>query len=83
MKLILKREYLKKENNYKDPFVSKKNCAFITEAGAIPHLCKLLSSSNLVAQKNLVTDMLNLSIYDKTKAALWMKKVDWDQLLKY
>ncbi|KAK8349616.1 hypothetical protein V6Z12_A06G154800 [Gossypium hirsutum] len=48
----------------------KKNRAFIAEAGAIPHLCKLLSSSNPVAQENSVTAMLNLSIYDKNKSLI-------------
>ncbi|KAJ9135992.1 hypothetical protein P3X46_033109 [Hevea brasiliensis] len=46
----------------------KENRAFIAEAGAIPHLRKLLSSSNPVAQENSVTAMLNLSIYDKNKS---------------
>ncbi|KAE8728746.1 U-box domain-containing protein 17 [Hibiscus syriacus] len=48
----------------------KKNRAFIAEAGAIPHLCKLLLSSNPVAQENSVTAMLNLSIYDKNKSRI-------------
>ncbi|KAM7263696.1 hypothetical protein ACFE04_001379 [Oxalis oulophora] len=45
----------------------KENRAFIAQAGAIPYLHKLLSSSNPVAQENSVTAMLNLSIYDKNK----------------
>ncbi|OAY24996.1 U-box domain-containing protein 17 [Manihot esculenta] len=48
----------------------KENRAFIAEAGAIPHLCQLLSSSNPVAQENSVTAMLNLSIYDKNKSRI-------------
>ncbi|WCJ27251.1 U-box domain-containing protein 17 [Euphorbia peplus] len=48
----------------------KENRAFIAEAGAVPHLCKLLSSSNPVAQENSVTAMLNLSIYDKNKSRI-------------
>ncbi|GMI72897.1 plant U-box 17, ARABIDOPSIS THALIANA PLANT U-BOX 17 [Hibiscus trionum] len=48
----------------------KKNRAFIAEAGAIPHLRKLLSSLNSVAQENSVTAMLNLSIYDKNKSLI-------------
>ncbi|KDP21142.1 hypothetical protein JCGZ_21613 [Jatropha curcas] len=48
----------------------RENRAFIAEAGAIPHLCKLLSSSNPVAQENSVTAMLNLSIYDTNKTRI-------------
>ncbi|XP_022715728.1 U-box domain-containing protein 17-like [Durio zibethinus] len=48
----------------------KENRSFIAEAGAIPHLLKLLSSSNPVAQENSVTAMLNLSIYDKNKSRI-------------
>ncbi|OMO65468.1 Armadillo [Corchorus olitorius] len=48
----------------------KENRAFIAEAGAIPHLRKLLSSSNPIAQENSVTAMLNLSIYDKNKSRI-------------
>ncbi|XP_008225235.1 PREDICTED: U-box domain-containing protein 17 [Prunus mume] len=48
----------------------RENRAFIAEAGAIPHLCKLLSSPNSVAQENSVTAMLNLSIYDKNKSRI-------------
>ncbi|XVE51507.1 hypothetical protein DITRI_Ditri02bG0047500 [Diplodiscus trichospermus] len=48
----------------------KENRAFIAEAGAIPHLRKLLSSSSPVAQENSVTAMLNLSIYDKNKSRI-------------
>ncbi|XP_028764729.1 U-box domain-containing protein 17-like [Neltuma alba] len=45
----------------------KENRAFIAEAGAIPRLCKLLSSPNAIAQENAVTALLNLSIYEKNK----------------
>ncbi|OAY26371.1 hypothetical protein MANES_16G042400v8 [Manihot esculenta] len=48
----------------------KENRAFIAEAGAIPHLHKLLSSTNPIAQENSVTAMLNLSIYDKNKSRI-------------
>ena len=48
----------------------KENRAFIAEAGAIPHLRKLLLSVNPVAQENSVTAMLNLSIYDKNKCRI-------------
>lgn len=48
----------------------KENRAFIAEAGAIPHLQKLLSSSNAVAQENSVTALLNLSIYEKNKSRI-------------
>ncbi|KAK8675597.1 hypothetical protein V6N13_033662 [Hibiscus sabdariffa] len=48
----------------------KKNRAYIAEVGAIPHLRKLLSSSNPVAQENSVTAMLNLSIFDKNKSRI-------------
>ncbi|CBI30726.3 unnamed protein product, partial [Vitis vinifera] len=48
----------------------KENRAYIAEAGAIPHLLKLLSSPNSVAQENSVTAMLNLSIYDKNKSRI-------------
>ncbi|KAG7959988.1 hypothetical protein I3843_10G097900 [Carya illinoinensis] len=48
----------------------KENRAFIAEAGAIPHLRKLLSSPNPVAQENSVTAMLNLSIYEKNKSRI-------------
>lgn len=48
----------------------KENRAYIAEAGAIPHLRKLLSSPNAVAQENSVTAMLNLSIYDKNKSRI-------------
>ncbi|XVF87277.1 hypothetical protein PTKIN_Ptkin18bG0106200 [Pterospermum kingtungense] len=48
----------------------KENRAFIAEAGAIPHLLNLLSSSSTVAQENSVTAMLNLSIYDKNKSRI-------------
>ncbi|XP_050224094.1 U-box domain-containing protein 17 [Mercurialis annua] len=52
----------------------KENRAFIAEAGAIPHLRNLLSSSNPVAQENSVTAMLNLSIYDKNKSQIMDEK---------
>ncbi|XP_059669527.1 U-box domain-containing protein 17-like [Cornus florida] len=45
----------------------KENRAYIAEAGAIPHLKRLLSSPNAVAQENSVTAMLNLSIYGSNK----------------
>ncbi|KAK3206768.1 hypothetical protein Dsin_020814 [Dipteronia sinensis] len=48
----------------------RENRAFIAKAGAIPHLCELLSSNNPVAQENSVTAMLNLSIYDKNKSRI-------------
>ncbi|KAB1221543.1 U-box domain-containing protein 17 [Morella rubra] len=48
----------------------KENRAYIAEAGAIPHLQKLLSSPNPVAQENSVTAMLNLSIYDQNKSRI-------------
>ncbi|XP_074308012.1 U-box domain-containing protein 17 [Silene latifolia] len=48
----------------------KENRAFIAELGAIPHLNKLLLSSNAVAQENSVTAILNLSIYDKNKSKI-------------
>ncbi|KAF5738275.1 Plant U-box 17 [Tripterygium wilfordii] len=48
----------------------KDNRAFIAEAGAIPHLLKLLSCQNPVAQENSVTAMLNLSIYEKNKSRI-------------
>ncbi|KAF5752805.1 Plant U-box 17 [Tripterygium wilfordii] len=48
----------------------KENRAFIAEAGAIPHLLKLLSCQNPVAQENSVTAILNLSIFDKNKSQI-------------
>ncbi|XP_010460713.1 PREDICTED: U-box domain-containing protein 17 [Camelina sativa] len=48
----------------------KENRAFIAEAGAIPHLCRLLKSENAIAQENSVTAMLNLSIYEKNKSRI-------------
>ncbi|XP_021750435.1 U-box domain-containing protein 17-like [Chenopodium quinoa] len=45
----------------------KENRAFIAEAGAVPHLKRLLLSANAIAQENSVTAMLNLSIHDKNK----------------
>ncbi|KAF3543116.1 hypothetical protein DY000_02008912 [Brassica cretica] len=48
----------------------KENREFIAEAGAIPHLRRLLNSENAVAQENSVTAMLNLSIYEKNKSRI-------------
>ncbi|KAL5997771.1 U-box domain-containing protein 17 [Asimina triloba] len=48
----------------------KENRACIAEAGAIPLLKQLLSSSNPVAQENSVTAILNLSIHDKNKSRI-------------
>lgn len=48
----------------------KDNRAFLAEAGAIPYLRNLLSSSNAIAQENSVTALLNLSIYDKNKCRI-------------
>ncbi|CAH8355474.1 unnamed protein product [Eruca vesicaria subsp. sativa] len=48
----------------------KENREFIAEAGAIPHLRRLLKSENGVAQENSVTAMLNLSIYEKNKGRI-------------
>jgi uncharacterized protein YjeT (DUF2065 family) len=48
----------------------RENRAFIAEAGAIPHLRNLLSSTNSVAQENSVTAILNLSIHDKNKSQI-------------
>ncbi|CAN8290837.1 unnamed protein product [Cochlearia groenlandica] len=48
----------------------KENRAFIAEAGAIPHLRRLLKSENAIAQENSVTAMLNLSIYEKNKSRI-------------
>ncbi|MQL80999.1 hypothetical protein Taro_013461 [Colocasia esculenta] len=48
----------------------KENRACIAEAGAIPHLRRLLSSQNEVAQENSVTAILNLSIHDKNKGRI-------------
>ncbi|CAM8896292.1 unnamed protein product [Rhodiola kirilowii] len=45
----------------------KENRAIIAEAGAIHYLRKLLRSSDMVAQENAVTAVLNLSIYEKNK----------------
>ncbi|KAF9683703.1 hypothetical protein SADUNF_Sadunf04G0041800 [Salix dunnii] len=52
----------------------RENRAFIAEAGAIPYLCELLSSTNSVAQENSVTAILNLSIYDKNKSRIMDEK---------
>ncbi|CAI9783774.1 unnamed protein product [Fraxinus pennsylvanica] len=48
----------------------RENRACIAEAGAIPLLKTLLSSSDALAQENSVTAMLNLSIYDKNKCRI-------------
>ncbi|XAR66605.1 Ubiquitin--protein ligase [Bertholletia excelsa] len=48
----------------------RKNRAYIAEAGSIPYLKELLSSSNSVAQENSVTALLNLSIHDTNKARI-------------
>ncbi|CAI9782092.1 unnamed protein product [Fraxinus pennsylvanica] len=48
----------------------RENRACIAEAGAIPLLKMLLSSSGAFAQENSVTAMLNLSIYDKNKSRI-------------
>lgn len=48
----------------------RENRACIAEAGAIPLLKRLLSSSDPFAQENSVTAMLNLSIYDKNKSRI-------------
>nr|TKS04398.1 U-box domain-containing protein 17 [Populus alba] len=52
----------------------RENRAFIAEAGAIPHLRNLLSSTNSVAQENSVTAILNLSIHDKNKSQIMDEK---------
>ncbi|KAG5235111.1 U-box domain-containing protein [Salix suchowensis] len=52
----------------------RENRAFIAESGAIPHLSKLLSSTNSVAQENSVTAILNLSIHDKNKSKIMNEK---------
>ncbi|KAL9392323.1 hypothetical protein Peur_016243 [Populus x canadensis] len=52
----------------------RENRAFIAEAGAIPYLCELLSSTNSVAQENSVTAILNLSIYEKNKSRIMDEK---------
>ncbi|CAF2044884.1 BnaA09g26890D [Brassica napus] len=48
----------------------KDNRSFIAEAGAIPHLRRLLKSEKAIAQENSVTAMLNLSIYEKNKSLI-------------
>uniref|UniRef100_A0A7N0RED9 RING-type E3 ubiquitin transferase n=1 Tax=Kalanchoe fedtschenkoi TaxID=63787 RepID=A0A7N0RED9_KALFE len=48
----------------------KENRAIIAEAGAIHHLRKLLPSSDMVAQENAVTAVLNLSIHEKNKSRI-------------
>ena len=42
----------------------------IAEAGAIPHLVALLSSTDSKTQENAVTALLNLSIYDNNKSLI-------------
>ncbi|KAK3156434.1 hypothetical protein QOZ80_2AG0107260 [Eleusine coracana subsp. coracana] len=46
------------------------NRAFIAELGAIPLLCRLLLSSDWMAQENAVTALLNLSIYEPNKTRI-------------
>lgn len=46
----------------------RENRVYIAEIGAIPLLQRLLSSSDLVAQENAVTAILNLSIHDQNKS---------------
>ncbi|KAL5211718.1 hypothetical protein ABZP36_022565 [Zizania latifolia] len=48
----------------------KKNRAFIAELGAIPLLCRLLLSTDWMAQENAVTALLNLSIFEPNKARI-------------
>ncbi|XP_073280637.1 U-box domain-containing protein 17-like [Primulina huaijiensis] len=48
----------------------RENRACIAEAGAMPLLKMLLSSSDALAQENAVTAMLNLSICDKNKSII-------------
>ncbi|KAL6542761.1 hypothetical protein OROHE_010281 [Orobanche hederae] len=48
----------------------KHNRACIAEAGAIPLIKTLLSSSDAFAQENSITALLNLSIYDKNKSII-------------
>lgn len=48
----------------------KPNRAFIAELGAIPLLCRLLLSSDWMAQENAVTALLNLSIYEPNKTRI-------------
>jgi len=48
----------------------KQNRAFIAELGAIPLLCRLLLSSDWMAQENAVTALLNLSIYEPNKTRI-------------
>ncbi|KAL5576986.1 hypothetical protein UlMin_018685 [Ulmus minor] len=60
----------------------KENRAFIAEAGAIPHLRKILSSPSPVAQENSVTAMLNLSIFDKNKSRIMNEKGCLESIVK-
>ncbi|XP_047081360.1 U-box domain-containing protein 4-like [Lolium rigidum] len=48
----------------------KQNRAFIAELGAIPLLCRLLPSTDQMAQENAVTALLNLSIYEPNKTRI-------------
>lgn len=48
----------------------KQNRAFIAELGAIPLLCRLLLSSDWMAQENAVTALLNLSIFEPNKTRI-------------
>uniref|UniRef100_A0A0D9VE65 RING-type E3 ubiquitin transferase n=1 Tax=Leersia perrieri TaxID=77586 RepID=A0A0D9VE65_9ORYZ len=48
----------------------KQNRAFIADLGAIPLLCRLLLSTDWMAQENAVTALLNLSIFEPNKARI-------------
>lgn len=48
----------------------KEDRAYIAEAGAIPHLMRLLSPEDAATQENSVTAMLNLSIHDMNKSRI-------------
>ncbi|URD88336.1 U-box domain-containing protein [Musa troglodytarum] len=48
----------------------KQNRSFIAEAGAIPLLFRLFRSTNLMAQQNAVTAILNISIHDGNKSLI-------------
>ncbi|KAI4372019.1 hypothetical protein MLD38_010306 [Melastoma candidum] len=52
----------------------RENRAFIAEAGAIPYLCELLSSTSAITQEISVTAMLNLSIHDRNKSRIMEEK---------
>ncbi|KAL8137497.1 hypothetical protein V2J09_003498 [Rumex salicifolius] len=56
-------------------FLSKRNTdnrILIAEAGAIPVLINLLTSSDLQIQENAVTSVLNLSIYESNKELIML-----------